>query len=199
MRLWVLWAVAPLLGACASLATRAPAAPSLPDLELPGAWEARRGVLQGWSGYEIRGRLAVARGDDGFSGQLRWIRRPSVTRLELEGPLGVGGAHFDFTDGTDTAALEQALGLPIPVASLRYWLLGVPDPGLLAEESLEPGGERLAILRQGGWEIAYPLYSPVLGTRLELPQRIEVRREGLRLRLWIDAWQGASMDEDRPR
>ena len=90
------------------------------------------------------------------------------------------------------SALEQALGAPVPLASLRYWLLGVPDPdpALVAEESLELGEGRLATLRQAGWEIAYPRYAPVAGSRLELPQRIEVRREGLRLRVWVDAWQG---------
>jgi outer membrane biogenesis lipoprotein LolB len=52
-------------------------------------------------------------------------------------------------------------------------------------------------LRQAGWEIAYPRYAPVAGSRLELPQRIEVRREGLRLRVWVDAWQGMPREETR--
>jgi outer membrane lipoprotein LolB len=168
----------------------------LPDLELPAAWEARRGALQGWSGYDLRGRVAVAKGEDGFSGNLRWVQGPASTRLELDGPLGVGGARYEFAAGDDAAALEQALGAPVPLASLRYWLLGVPDPdpALVAQESLEQGGGRLAALRQAGWEIAYPRYARVAGSRLELPQRIEVRREGLRLRLWVDAWQGLRPD-----
>jgi len=185
----------PWLGGCAALGGRA-VAPVLPSLELPVAWEARRGALQAWPGYDLRGRVAVARGEDGFSGNLRWLQRPALTRIELDGPLGVGGAQYEFAPGDDAAALEQALGAPVPLASLRYWLLGVPDPdpALPAEESLEPGGGRLAALRQAGWEIDYPLYSPVAGSRLELPQRIEVRREGLRLRLWVDVWQGAPVD-----
>lgn len=184
----------PWLEGCAALGGRA-AEPALPSLELPAVWEARRSALQGWPGYDLRGRVAVAKGEDGFSGNLRWLQRPALTRIELDGPLGVGGAQYEFAPGDDASALEQALGAPVPLASLRYWLLGVPDPdpALAAEESLEPGGGRLAALRQAGWEIDYPLYAPVAGSRLELPQRIEVRREGLRLRLWVDVWQGAPL------
>ena len=164
---------------------------ALPDLELPPSWESRRSALQAWPGYALRGRVAVARGDDGFSGALRWVQAGAKARLELDGPLGVGGARYDLDPASvDGAALEQALGVPVPVASLRYWLLGVPDPALAAEESLEVGAARLAALRQAGWSVVYARYAPVPGTRLELPQRIEVTREGVRLRLLVEGWQG---------
>lgn len=174
------------LAGCAGLRTA-----SLPDLELPSSWESRRSALQAWPGYDLRGRIAVARGDDGFSGALRWVQAGEKARLELEGPLGVGGARYDLDPATlDGAALERALGVPVPVASLRYWLLGVPDPALAAEESLETGAARLATLRQAGWSVVYARYAAVPGTRLEMPQRIEVTRDGVRLRLLIEGWQG---------
>lgn len=175
-----------MLGACAALRTAA-----LPDEELPAAWEARRGALQAWPGYDLRGRVAVARGDEGFSAALRWVQSGTRARLELDGPLGVGGVRYELDPATiDGAALDQALGVPVPVASLRYWLLGVPDPASAAEESLEAGAGRLAALRQDGWAVSYGRYAPVPGTRYELPQRIEVSREGLRVRLLVETWQG---------
>lgn len=174
------------LAGCAGLRSVA-----LPDTELPSSWGERRGALQAWPGYELRGRIAVARGDDGFSGALRWVQSGRTARLELDGPLGVGGVRYDLDPATvDGAALGQALGVPVPVASLRYWLLGVPDPALAAEESLDPGAARLAALRQAGWHVVYARYAPVPGTRLEMPQRIEVTRDGLRLRLLVEGWQG---------
>ena len=181
-----------LLGGCAALGGRSTALPALPDVELPADWEARRSALQAWHGFDLRGRLAVARGEEGFSGNLRWLQEPVITRLEVDGPLGVGGARYEFPPGADPAALEQALGVPVPLASLRYWLLGVPDPdpALIAEEGVDADGGRLATLRQAGWDVSYPRYAPVAGTRFELPQRIEVRRDGLRIRLWVEAWQG---------
>ena len=175
------------LGACAGLRMVA-----LPDRELPAAWDARRSALQSWTGYDLRGRVAVARGEDGFSGALRWVQSGSTARLEIDGPLGVGGARFELDPAqADGAALEQALGVPVPVASLRYWLLGVPDPALAAVESFDHGRTRLVALQQAGWTVGYPRYAPVPGTRLELPQRIEVSREGVRVRVLVEAWQGA--------
>lgn len=175
-----------LLGACAGLRSL-----PLPDRQLPASWEERRSALQAWWGYDLRGRVAVASGDDGFSGALRWVQSGSRVRLEIDGPLGVGGARYDLDPATlDGEALGSALGVPVPVTSLRYWLLGVPDPALAAEESLETGAARLAALRQSGWSVAYTRYAAVPGTRLELPQRIEVSREGLRLRLSVESWQG---------
>lgn len=174
------------LGACAAMRTAA-----LPDTELPVDWGARRSVLQSWPGFELRGRVAVARGDEGFSGALRWTQTGARARLEVDGPLGVGGARYDLDPAeADGAALERAIGAPVPVASLRYWLLGVPDPASVAEESLDAGSTRLASLRQAGWSVAYTRYAPVPATRLELPQLIEVSREGLRVRLLIEGWQG---------
>lgn len=174
------------LGACAATRTAA-----LPDRELPADWGARRSTLQSWPGFALRGRVAVARGDEGFSGAVRWTQSGGRARLELDGPLGVGGARYDLDAAeADGAALERALGVPMPVASLRYWLLGVPDPASAAEESLDPGAPRLASLRQAGWSVAYPRYAPVPATRLELPQLIEVSREGVRVRLLIEDWQG---------
>lgn len=186
---WALFA----LGACAGLRTVA-----LPDRELPAGWDARRSALQSWAGYDLRGRVAVARGDDGFSGALRWVQSGDKALLEIDGPLGVGGARYELDPArADGAALEQALGVPVPVASLRYWLLGVPDPSLAAVESFDDGRTRLVALEQAGWTVGYPRYAPVPGTRLELPQRIEVSREGLRLRLVVEAWQGAPRGSGR--
>jgi outer membrane lipoprotein LolB len=179
----------PLLNGCAVLDGR-DAVPALPDLALPDGWEARRGTLQGWPGYELRGRVAVASGEDGFSGNLRWLQRPTLTRLELDGPLGVGGVRYEFTPGADPAALEQALGAPVPLASLRYWLLGVPDPAAVAEESVLESGGRLGALQQGGWRIDYSRYAAVAGSRLELPETIEIRRDPVRLRVRIARWEG---------
>lgn len=161
------------------------------EREAPASWEARRSTLQAWSSYGLRGRVAVARGDEGFSGALRWVQSGVRVRLEIDGPLGVGGARYDLDPATvDGQRLQLALGIPVPVTSLRYWLLGVPDPTTAAEESLDSGGVRLTALRQEGWTVAYPRYAAVPGTGLDLPQRIEVSREGLRLRLLIEAWEG---------
>ncbi|NCA24260.1 MAG: hypothetical protein EBS91_06570 [Betaproteobacteria bacterium] len=48
--------------------------------------------------------------------------------------------QLDFDGGASNdasrAALEQQLGFTLPVESLRYWMLGVPDPHSLVEERI---------------------------------------------------------------
>ena len=49
---------------------------------------------------------------------------------------------------------QQDSGFDPPLDSLRYWVLGVPEPGHPAQESLD-ALQRLASLEQDGWQIQY--------------------------------------------
>jgi len=185
-------AVFTLLSACRSLAPSA-----LPVDELPASWSERRASLQSWQRYALEGRVAVQAGDEGFTAALRWAQANERSTLELQGPLGAGAVRFEHSPlqaPRETAAareaLETQLGFSLPVESLRYWLLGVPDPTSSAEESVLEAGGRLGALQQGGWRIDYPRYAAVAGSRLELPETIEIRRDPVRLRVRIARWEG---------
>lgn len=190
LRLMLVVGLALGLVACASLrATRA-----LPA-DLPTAWEARRNALQSWREFDSHGRVAVASAGEGFSGSWRWAQRAERSSLELNGPIGVGGLRVEFgtdrkADASSRLALEQQLGFSLPVDSLRYWMLGVPDPRGVAEERLAADASRLEGLRQDGWTVAFTRYARVSGADYELPQRIDVTRDALRVRLVIEGWGG---------
>ncbi|MFM8517285.1 MAG: lipoprotein insertase outer membrane protein LolB [Nevskiaceae bacterium] len=190
------WAVAlvlrGLLSACRTLTPS-----GLPVTELPANWPERRASLQGWQRYAIEGRVAVQAGDDGFTAALRWAQAEERSTLELQGPLGAGAVRVDFSPlqaplATAAAreALEAQLGFALPIESLRYWLLGVPDPSLAFQEFWLESAGRLDSLQQGGWRIDYPRYAMVAGSRVELPETIEIRRDPVRLRLRIARWEG---------
>jgi outer membrane lipoprotein LolB len=92
------------------------------------------------------GRLAVAAGSEGGSGGFVWQQQGPETRLRLRGPLGAGsfeiasdGERFSVTDaagqvlGADArATLRSRLGADLPLSSLRYWMIGLPDPASTA-------------------------------------------------------------------
>lgn len=163
--------------------------------DLPSAWEARRAALQSWREFESYGRVAVASDGEGFSGSWRWAQRAERASLQLNGPLGVGGLQLDFGTNPDLdvqsrATLERQLGVSLPVDSLRYWMLGVPDPRGVAEERLSADASRLDSLNQDGWTVAFTRYARVAGADYELPQRIEASRDALRVRLIIEGWGG---------
>ena len=83
------------------------------------------------------------------------------------------------------AELTNRLGFDPPIDSLRYWVLGVPEPGHPAQESLD-SQQRLATLEQDGWQILYTDYMSVSGEWL--PAKLTLQRLGVRLRLVVDGW-----------
>ena len=165
------------------------------------AWSVRRPALQNLDRFGLHGRVAVAVGGQGFNAGVRWTQSAAVTHLALTGPLGAGGVEVT-ADGGDlsvvtssgkrlgTAAarteLQDKLGFEPPLTSLRYWVLGVPDPGAPASVQLD-SQQRLTELTQDGWRVDYSAYMPV-GAEW-LPRLLTLRREQVRVRMVVDGWQ----------
>ena len=171
--------------------------PSAPSV----AWNVRRPALQTLERFGLNGRVAVAVGSQGFNAGLRWAQSGAVTQLALTGPLGAGGVQVTADGGNlsvvsssgkrlgDTEArseLEDKLGFEPPLTSLRYWVLGVPDPGSSASVQLD-SQQRLSGLTQDGWRIDYSAYMPV-GAEW-LPRLMTLTRQGVRVRMVVDGWQ----------
>jgi len=190
------------LGAVVALAALAACRTVPPTLPPGTAWEVRRPELQARDHFQLTGRVAVAAGGEGFNANLRWTQDGARSQLTLEGPLGVGGAQVtasgdDLTLVTSRgehidseaahAALATRLGFDPPLASLRYWVLGVPDPSQPASESLDPAQQRLSSLTQDGWRIDYQGYASANGQAL--PARLTLQRDSVRVRLFVDNWQ----------
>jgi outer membrane lipoprotein LolB len=165
------------------------------------AWSVRRPTLQNLDRFGLNGRVAVAVGNQGFNAGIRWAQSGAVSRLALTGPLGAGGVEVT-ADGADLsvvtpsgqrlgaaaarAELQDKLGFEPPLASVRYWVLGVPDPGAPAGVRLD-SQQRLTELTQEGWRIDYASYMPV-GAEW-LPRLLTLRRAGVRVRMVVDGWQ----------
>jgi outer membrane lipoprotein LolB len=190
--------------AVVTLALSAACRTTPPTLPPSASWESRRAQLQAREHFRLQGRVAVAANGEGFNASLRWTQEGERTEMTLEGPLGVGGVQLTATGNelrlvtshgevVDNAAAHEALvarlGFDPPLAALRYWALGVPDPdpALPATESLDPAQQRLSALTQGGWRIDYQSYTSAAGEIL--PARLTLQRETVRVRLLVDGWQ----------
>jgi outer membrane lipoprotein LolB len=165
-------------------------------------WEVRRAQLQAREHFELRGRVAVSTGHDGFNANLHWLQQGPHSQLTLEGPLGAGGVQVSASGSelqivaangarldSDAAHAELSarLGFDPPLASLRYWVLGVPDPAQPGTEEIDQAQQRLRGLTQAGWHIEYAQYA-VSGTEW-LPSRLVLQRESVRVRLLAEDWQ----------
>ena len=179
-----------LLGACA--AVRAPVAPPAAGqadalLELP-AWRAT-------------GRVAIRTPADGWSASFDWTERDGRGEATVRGPFGAGAAQItrsaesiriatprgepiDVPAPFDALepALVARLGFPLPLAELRFWLLGVPAP---RQASAGTAGA----FDQAGWTVRAEEYAPAAGAPAPLPRRLVLTREGTRIRVVVDRWQ----------
>ena len=172
------------------------------SLELPdlGDWEQRRYLLEQIDDWEFSGRIGVVAGDDGFNGSLRWAQDGSSFEATVSGPLGIGTVRLEGdehrvrltdNDGNVTALnnaeedLYLRYGWTIPVRSLRFWALGIPDPAQPAHTEFDGEGS-LVTLHQGGWTVAISRYGE--GGGQAMPTRLSAENSATKVKLVIHRW-----------
>jgi outer membrane lipoprotein LolB len=181
-----------LLQACA--ARRGLELPDLPD------WDTRRAVLEAQEQWEFAGRIGASAGDEGFNGKLRWRQHKDEYSATVSGPLGVGtvriegnGDHVTLTDkqGETTELTDAELdlrlryGWTIPVDSLRFWALGIPDPSVPTVTRFGDNG-LIDEMQQGDWLVVIAEYRD--GGGQPMPRRITAVNADAKVRLVIDKW-----------
>jgi outer membrane lipoprotein LolB len=181
-----------LLAGCAT--RQATLLPEMPD------WTTRSMVLGRASSWEFTGRIAVSAGDDGFNGKIRWIQDGDTFQATVGGPLGIGTVRIEGDgraivhtdkDGvrTELQDAEQELfyryGWTIPVASLRYWALGLPDPSAVAQTELN-SDQQLARLVQRNWTVQISRYRVSNGQ--SMPNLLSATSSQTRVRIVFDKW-----------
>lgn len=181
-----------LLAACAALLSACSLfSPAPPELAYHKKIDRDLYALQPWS---LSGRVALTGEQDSWSADLDWSHRQEDEQIKLSGPLGQGAVLIRLagrqvavtkSDGTVEASddperfINQQLGMFVPVAALRYWVLGVPAPNSVAEDAANG-------FRQDGWEVAYQALQAV--GRLQLPRKMSVANDRVKLKLIIDQW-----------
>jgi outer membrane lipoprotein LolB len=175
----------------------APRSALLPEID---SWDTRASVLADLDKWEFSGRIAVKTESDGFNGKLRWSQDQENYRATVSGPLGVGTLRLEGDDQSvvmtdkdgvrtelDDAELElrKRHGWTIPIASLRYWALGIPDPSAAAEFKVDDEG-RLESLVQRDWSVRITRYD--VGGGQQMPKLLAAENPDTRVRLVIDHW-----------
>lgn len=175
----------------------APKSALLPEIH---AWESRTLVLGGLDDWQFHGRIAVRSDIEGFNGKLRWTQDKNEFSATASGPLGAGAIRIEGDsasvvltdkDGIRTTLedaemeLHDRYGWTIPVASLRYWALGIPDPRVPADTVFDENGQ-LERLRQRGWSVIISSYAE--GGGQLMPRVLTAENSDTRVRLVIDHW-----------
>jgi len=189
----VLAAALLLASGCVTTQTGAP----LPEMD---SWETRVAVLGDQDHWEFSGRVAVKAGDGGFNGKITWSQQGEAFETTVAGPLGIGAVRIEGDDrsvmltdkdGVQTAMqdaereLQWRYGWTIPVRSLRYWALGIPDPTTSATTALDEQG-RLQTLEQSNWRVEISTYRDRGGQ--SMPRILTATNPDTRVRMVIDNW-----------
>ena len=173
------------LPACSMLSTT-------PDIAYkPTSAQSELYELQRW-GFE--GRIAVISKSDVAQASINWEHSPDEDLIRLSGPLGQGAVTIQLNStgvtidrgGGDVKTstnpeefINQQVGLFVPVKSLRYWVVGVPEKSQEVA-TIESGFE------QAGWRNQYKTMQSVGGH--VLPRNMTVTKDSVKLKLFIDQW-----------
>ena len=162
---------------------------------------AARVAITSLAGWQATGRVAVRAGADGFSASFDWQEAAGRGVIGVRGPFGAGAVRISRSaerieiesGGAPPIAvaapfdalepeLVARLGFPLPLDPLRYWVLGVPDPGRPSEGA---GSD----FRQDGWQVTVAEFVPVAGAPGPLPARLTLSRDTTRIRVVVDRWR----------
>ena len=169
----------------------------LPEFE---SWEQRAVVLGSLRDWQFNGRIAVKAGDEGFNGKFQWAQQDEAFKATVGGPLGIGTVRIEGEDRTVTltdkdgektvlrdvdSELRYRYGWTIPVGSLRYWALGIPDPSMAAATEFDAEG-RVSRMEQSDWIVEISRYRE--GGGQPMPRILSATNADTRVRLVIDRW-----------
>jgi len=169
-------AAALLLGGCASLT------PATPQTQAGAAPEQ---ILQGNGNVDYHGRFAVHyvdnNGEDrNVYGNFELQQQAHSATLQLLNPLGQTMARVSVSPAGATLELpnhpvqsapavetlmQRAIGFPLPLAGLQYWLKPQAAPETQAQVTKDPASGRISQIRQDDWTIDYLAYDDAAAGR----------------------------------
>ena len=172
-------------------------------------WASRQLAVSALDSWDIHARAALKLEGGAYNIGLSWKRAAERFTILLEAPFGQGVFRIEgnagesyrlrlpdgqvYTNSSAEALLEDVIGWSLPISGLEYWIRGLPQPGSDYSHSLDRGG-RARSIRQDRWAIDYVDYfaDPA---EPELPRRINLSRDELSLKLVIERWQQAELDQ----
>ncbi|MDN5870598.1 MAG: lipoprotein insertase outer membrane protein LolB [Nitrococcus sp.] len=174
--------------------------PPVPEQARLTAFASHQAQVRQLSSWSLAGRAAIRTAREGGSVAVHWQQLNERYRIDLIAPFGAGSVRLtgdarsvrlQTSRGESVVAasarnlLRRYMGYDVPVAALRYWLLGIPAPGPVARQRLDRYG-RLAVLAQQGWRVEFQDYGRFSG--VELPTALVLERGRMEVKLVIRDW-----------
>ena len=209
LRVFIAVACAALLSACMARSVREVLPPIAGSPESHQAQ--RETALATQTQWSLQGRVALSNGRDGGSGRIDWSQDAARYAVSLSAPItrqswrlsgDDRGAQLEGLEGgtrvgTDPAELlREATRWEIPVTALSSWVRGLRAATGHGPAQLRFGTDgRLSRIEQGGWTIDYSDWQAG-AAGIELPSRLNARRNDASVRLVIDSWGSSALAGD---
>jgi len=175
--------------------------------EAPADWQSKQAALAEADSWRMHARIGLRGMARSGSASLIWVETPEQRSLRLLGPLG-GGQVLLQQDATGVSIQDskgriwhgqdagelvyRVTGWQIPVSGLRWWLLGLTEPGSKAETTVD-AAHRLVSVQQASWKVSLDKYT-LFGDH-ELPASIVMetvagREDGryIRIKVIVKDW-----------
>ena len=155
-------------------------------------------VEHNFQSWTMKGRMGIQNGYEAWGMSIIWQQQLDQFTIQLIAPLGQGTTtlkgteqliYARFPDGKTAVyqnpdqVFTEAIGVVLPLASLRYWIFGRVDDRKPAEVTRNAAGQIEEIV-QDGWDISYLSYSEEFG----LPSKILVENDAVEVKLIIREW-----------
>jgi outer membrane lipoprotein LolB len=156
--------------------------------------------------FDLLGRFLVTYRDGSVTANLRWEHLASEDRISLMTPTGQTLAQIvdskqgatltradqkQYRAGSVEALTQQALGWPLPLALLQYWVKGEAAPSSTPQAVQRAPDGKPAALTQNNWRVAFTYHTE--GELAGRVRRLDLSDGANEIRLVVDTWRdGAS-------
>ncbi len=162
----------------------------------------RQNKLEQITRWKLKGRLALTTPNESWTVTLRWSQDYDRYLMQFVAPLGQGTYALRGGEGSGVylltaknevfraddaeSLLKQTVGWHVPMSGFRYWVRGLPEPGveILNREFDDQG--RILEMQQEDWHISLSRYIDVDGVRL--PGKVFMQNDHFKLKLVIHEW-----------
>ena len=162
----------------------------------------RQNQLEQIKRWKLKGRLALTTPKESWTVKFRWSQDYDRYLMQFIAPLSQGTyalrggdeggvylltAKNEVFRGDDAESLlRQTVGWHVPISGFRYWVRGLPEPGVdMVNQKFDEQG-RIAEMQQEDWHISISRYIDVGGIRL--PSKVFVQNDRFKLKLVIHEW-----------
>ncbi len=162
----------------------------------------RQALLAQLQHWDVRGKLSIRHHQEGITGYLNWQQNKHAFSLYIAGPLAQGATRIQGNDKqvslqlatwqkpqtakSGEVLMQKHLGWSFPLNQLRYWIKGIDNPKMPAQNITYDNAGYIERIQQDDWTIRLSRYQYQSGHYL--PSLIKITGKDYRFILSIKSW-----------